>query len=431
MPRPNRDLLGRTSGVAVRKRGAPEQAASGIVGRGGLTEARLAAASICADLRAGVLLDVSFDSRAGKLDARDRRWTRTLIYGMLRRRFRVDAALDACVSGGIGRLDADVLDVLRLGAYQLLFMNAVPPYAAIAQTVELSKVRYGIGASKLTNAVLRRVDRERDQSGGEPLAGENGDQATSLALEYSHPRWLVARWMERWPLDEVRSLLAANNEEAPLVARPFNVVREQLEAIFEGAGLHVRESPLVKDSLVFDGADASFTELGAFQQGLFHVQDPASTLVARYVSAPPGSVVADLCAAPGGKSAELSRTASRVFASDVSAERVARVRENIARLDLSNVSAYVADARAPACGPVDVALVDVPCTGTGTFRRHPDARWRLKPSDLATLARRQDEILRAASEIVRPGGILVYATCSLEPEENDQRVDAFLIDHPG
>jgi len=174
---------------------AAQRAPGGAVG--GVTDARGAAAAICADLRAGELLDIAFDRRVGDefhLDARDRRWTRELVYGMLRRRSRIDAFLSERVRGGIARLDADLLDLLRLGAFQLLSMGSVPAYAAIAQTVELAKRRHGLGASKLANAVLRRLDRERDAL----RLPSPSDPLDALALEYSHPRWLVDWCIARW-----------------------------------------------------------------------------------------------------------------------------------------------------------------------------------------------------------------------------------------
>jgi 16S rRNA (cytosine967-C5)-methyltransferase len=152
--------------------------------------------------------------------------------------------------------------------------------------------------------------------------------------------------------------------------------------------------------------------------------------VTRYASVPTGATVADLCAAPGGKSLELARTAGTVFAGDVSKQRLARVRENVRRLDVNNIVTFVADALQPAVKDVDVVLIDVPCTGTGTFRRHPDARWRLKASDFAVMPALQRGILRAAATAVRPGGLLVYSTCSLELEENDEQVATFLAEHP-
>ncbi len=391
-----------------------------------VTDARIAAADTLADLRGGQLLDAAFDRRAAVLDARDRRWTQELLWGMLRKRSWVDYLLAPRVRGGLARLDADLADLLRLGVYQLLEMGSVPAYAAIAQTVELAKQRHGLGASKLVNAVLRRLDRERDALGGEMPA----DPVEALAVEYSHPRWMVARWVARWGADETRALLEANNREAPLIVRPWGLVREQLEAMLEDSGVDVSDAPLVDDSLVL-APGTVLTALGAFQQGRCFVQDPAATLVTRYAAVPAGAQVVDLCAAPGGKSVELSRTAGHVTAADANESRLARVIETIDRLALENVDAVVADARDGTLGQFDAVLVDAPCTGTGTFRRHPDARWRLKTSDLAVMGATQRAVLRGAALCVKPGGLLIYSTCSLEPEENDAQVEAFLADHPG
>ena len=395
--------------------------------RSAVTDARAASAEILADLRGGDLLDSAFERRTLRLDPRDRRWTRELVYGLLRRRSRLDALLAERVSGGLSRLDVDVIDLLRLGAYQLLSMGSVPAYAAIGQTVELVKRRHGIGASKLANAVLRRLDRERESLHVELPAG----LPDALAVEFSHPAWIIDRWLARWGEVETRGLLAANNEEAPLIARPYHVVREQLEAMLETAGVETAEAPMVPDSLVLVRGVGALTELGAFKQGLFHLQDPAATLVARYASVPTGATVADLCAAPGGKALELARDARLVLAGDASVGRLARLRENVARLEAANVVPFVGDALAPAVSGMDVVLIDVPCTGTGTFRRHPDARWRLKASDLAVLPALQRAIFRAAAGAVRPGGLLIYSTCSLELEENDEQVTLFLAEHPG
>lgn len=396
-----------------------------VTSAGAVTASRAVAAEICTDLRRGEFLDQSFERRIAPLDARDRRWTRELVYGTLRHRGWIDAILSDRVRGGLVRLDPDVIDLLRLGVYQLTNMGSVPAYAAIAQTVELAKRRHGLGASKLVNAVLRRTDRERD----ELKLPVPSDAAEALALKYSHPRWLVARWIERWGEQDTERLLALNNAEAPLVIRPFGIVREQLEAMLEEAGVHVAEAPYVRESIAISGG-ITFTELGAFKKGLFFVQDPAATLVTEYAAIPSAATVADLCAAPGGKALELSRTAGTVIANDKSFGRLQRLLANERRLETTNLYPFVGDARHPAISPVDAVLIDVPCTGTGTFRRHPDARWRLKVSDLAVMSALQKTILRAAAKVVKPGGLLIYSTCSLEPEENDVQVDSFLSDNP-
>lgn len=392
----------------------------------GVTPARIAAAEICAGIRGGEMLDAAFERKTGGLDARDRRWLRELVYGMLRQRGVIDAILAERVRGGSARIEADLIDLLRLGVYQLLYMGSVPAYAAIAQTVEMAKVRHGMGASKLVNAVLRRVDRERD--GLRPALPS--DPTDALAVKYSHPAWLVRRWLSRWGKDATEVLLTRNNAEAPMILRPFGIVREQLEAMLESADVHVEEggAPLVRDSIEVAGG-ITLGELGAYRQGLFFIQDPGSTLVTHYAAFPAGSVVADLCAAPGGKALELSRSARIVVAADRSPARLVRVVANRARLEAQNIHVIAADARLPAIRPVEAVLVDSPCTGTGTFRRHPDARWRLRISDLTGMAALQASLLRSAALIVAPGGLLVYSTCSLEPEENDEQIERFLAEN--
>lgn len=392
--------------------------------RGGVTASRVAAAQMLADLLDGDLLNATFERRGGQLDPRDRRWLQELVWGTLRKRGWIDAVLESRVKGGVSNLDSEVINLLRLGTYQLLFMDSVPVYAAIAQTVELAKQRTGIGASKLINAVLRRVDRERAII--EPLVPD--DAVAALALRHSHPEWVVQRWVERFGLHDAERLLIANNEVASISVRPFGIDRDALNDMLTGDGVETFDVPFVPDSIRLGGGVA-ITGLSAFEQGRLYVQDPAATLVAKYADIPQGSVVADLCAAPGGKTLELSRRASFAVAADRSMARAERMLVGFGRLDVQNVQVIVADAHAPAIRPVDVVLLDVPCTGTGTFRRHPDARWRLRISDFAVLASMQRGILRAAAALVKPGGLLIYSTCSLEPEENDDAIDAFLAEH--
>ena len=398
---------------------------TGSQGLGGVTPSRIAAERVMADLANGVLLDLAIDRAAGSLDARDRRWLQELVFGTLRRRAWLDAVLEARVRGGLVRLHAGVADLLRLGAEQLLFMNSVPAYAAIAQTVEQVKSLHGEGAGKLANAVLRRVDRERETI--EPAVPV--DLLDALALTYSHPRWLVSRWVARLGAERTRALLEANNREAHTILRPNGIVREQLEAMLDAAGVRTTEPPLAPDSLEIPHG-VPLASLAAFQEGLCFVQDPAATTVTQYAAFPAGSVVADLCAAPGGKTLELAREAKLVVACDGNATRLERVRDSVRRLELANVAPVVADARNPTLAPLAAVLLDAPCTGTGTYRRHPDARWRLQPSDLALMGSVQRALLRAAAHIVAPDGLLVYSTCSLEQEENDDQVETFLTEHP-
>ncbi len=385
----------------------------------------MAAARLLTDLRHGVLLDVAFDRHAAPLPPRDRRWVQELVWGVLRRRSWLDAVLAPRLRGGLGALEPGVLDLLRLGVQQLVGMGSVPAYAAIGEGVTLARTFHGEGAARLVNAVLRRVDRERDQL--EPAAP--GDPVEALAQAHSHPAWLVARWVRHWGVDDTARLLHANNTPGPIMLRPHGVSADALAAMLAGDGVTVAPVPLVDDSLALPPGIA-LAELPPFAAGQCYVQDAAATLVARYAHVPEGGVAADLCAAPGGKALELARRAALVVAADRQPLRVDRMLTGFGRLDAERLVTLVADATHPAIAPVDAVLVDVPCTGTGTFRRHPDARWRLKVADLAVMGAVQREILEAAATVVRPGGLLVYSTCSLEPEENDAVVDRFLAAHP-
>lgn len=462
-----------------------------------VTQARRAAARIMKDLRSGHLLDASFERNTAALDHRDRRWVQELVWGVLRNRERYDHILSSRIRGGLGVLEPDVLDILRLGVHQLLAMDSVPPYAAIGQSVEAVKFPQPqhtqsqsstrrnnsvsgskavparaahIGAAKLTNAVLRRIDRERHEIEHEIERGiehdiehENkkelgGAADHALALQYSHPEWLVQRWTERWGVAQTRSLLQLNNTPAPVVLRPQGVDSATLAERLADENVQVEPHALVSDSLVITGS-VNITSLEAFSRGEFFVQDPAATLVAMYAHVDAGSLVADLCAAPGSKALELARRASLVIASDWSRQRVARMVQGFTRLGIltgnpssttegvteritermtersterltDRVVVLVSDATQPSILNADAVLVDVPCTGTGTFRRHPDARWRIQTSDLAVLPSVQRRILEAASTLIKLGGLLIYSTCSLETEENDEPVDAFLSRHP-
>lgn len=390
----------------------------------GITPPRLAVAEVFGAMRNGATLDIAFDRHIHGLEDRERRWAHELAYGVLRRRAWLDSLLADLVRGGLARLDADLRDLLRAGAYQLLEMYSVPAYAAIAQTVELAKHRHGVGASRLVNAVLRNLDRQRHES-PKPLPR---DPIEALVLTHSHPRWLVERWITRFGKDEAVALLAANNAEPLTYLRPYNVVREQLESALEADGIRVADAPLVRNSVTLPPG-ASIGDLRAFRAGQFFVQDPAATLVTEYAAFVPGSVVADLCAAPGGKALELARSAERVVATDRSPSRLSRLADSLRRLEARGIDLVVMDATRPSLREMDGVLLDAPCSGTGTFRRHPDTRWRIRPKEITRLAAQQVALLDAAARIVRPGGLLVYSTCSLETEENDQPVEQFLATH--
>ncbi|HEX9107879.1 MAG TPA: transcription antitermination factor NusB [Longimicrobiales bacterium] len=389
-----------------------------------LTAPRRAALETLRATRRGELLDRAFAALAAELAPRDRAWLQELVYGTVRLRGRLDHLLAAFVRRGLDSLQYDVLDVLRLGAYQLLEMGSVPAYAALSQSVELAREVAGEGAARLVNGVLQSLRRE---GASVAFPSFEDDPAAHLATWGSHPRWLVERWLRIFGREATRALVEANNTRPELFLRPVGLPPSSALDALGAADIEAARLSFAPDALRVAPPRTALEALAAVPA---LVQDPAAGLVARYAGIPEGSVVADLCAAPGGKALELAERARFLAAADMSWERMARIRENETRLPGLPLGLVVADARRPPFRPLDAVVVDAPCTGTGTLRRHPDGRWRLRPEDVVALARLQYEILEAAAAIVAPGGLLIYATCSLEPEENEERMDAFLAAHP-
>ncbi len=390
------------------------------------TKPRVAALEALRRVRRGELADRAFADVAEGLESREQAWARELVYGTIRLRGRLDFLLAGFVRAGLDTLEPDVLDVLRLGAYQLVEMGSVPPYAAVSQSVELARAA-GVGrATGLVNGVLQAFNRGW-RSARFPSFDE--DPAACLTTWGSHSRWLVERWLERWGAEEVRRLVELDNTRPELYLTPIGLPTAEAIDRLSAAGIDAATVDGFPDSVRI-GAEHGPGEVLAAVPGV--IQDPAAASVVRFAAVAPGSRVVDLCAAPGGKTVGLAAGAGYVAACDLSVGRMRRVRSNVERVGLrERVGLIVADGREPPFRPVDAVLLDAPCTGTGTLRRHVDGRWRLTMSDLEALVALQRELLAAAAGIVAPGGTLVYATCSLEPEENESQVEWFLANHPG
>ena len=373
----------------------------------------------------GLRLDVAFGRSAAELAPEDRRFVHELTYGTTRLRGRLDHLLAARVDRGLERVDSRLLEILRMGAYQLFHMEGVPAYAAISQSVELAIVEEGRRPAGLVNAVLRAVAEAGN--GLERFPDPELDPVGFLTTWGSHPEWLVRRWLGRWPFEDVRALVEADNTPPELVLVPLEATAGSAAERLTEAGIESR--PVGPDLPVLRLAKGSDPRRALEALPVAVIQDPAAYRVARYVDPPAGARLADLCAAPGGKLLVIAGRVAYSVAADRSELRMRMVRENVERTGLP-VGLVVADARKPALAPVEVVLLDVPCTGTGTLRRHPDGRWRLGPDSPARFARIQSELLESAAEVVAAGGLLVYATCSLEPEENRDLVSAFLDVHP-
>ncbi len=383
-------------------------------------------------VKRGQRVDRAFADSARDLDPRERAWCRELVYGVQRLRGRLDYLLDRRVRRGLDSVAPEVLDVLRLGVYQILYMDGVPEYAAVSQTVDLARAVGGKGAAGFVNAIMRATVRERP--GQEHFPDFESDPAGFLSTWGSHPRWIVERWLARWSAAEVRRLVDANNEVPPIYLRCLRDTPEDATKILADAGLEAEPVGSGTGCVVLLGGSSPVDAMSVVPSV---VQDPAAALVVPYADPRPGDRVADLCAAPGGKAMAVAARGNVVVAADRSLERLRLVRGNVRRLAARpwagssfTVSLVQADALAPVVEGADMALLDVPCTGTGTLRRNPDARWKLTPERLGELVDLQEGILEACTSVVPRGGRLVYSTCSLEPEENEDRISAFLERHP-
>jgi 16S rRNA (cytosine967-C5)-methyltransferase len=371
-------------------------------------------------------LDRAFAEAAEPLDPRERSFAHELTYGVTRLRNRLDHLISLRLHQGLGDLDPMVLEILRLGAYQLLYMTGVPAYAAVSEAVELARREVGQGPTGLVNAVLRGVGKAGD--GPEHFPDFAADPLGHLATWGSHPRWLLERWLARWNTEAVRVLVEADNRRPATYLLALDRSPEDAAAALAVAG--VVAEPVGEGTRCLRLPDAAPPPVALAVLPHSIVQDPASNLVARYADVPRGTKVADLCAAPGGKVLAVADRPVYTLAADRSEPRLLMVKENARRVG-QPLGLVVADARRPPLRGVDVILLDAPCSGTGTLARRPDARWRLRPESMSELIDVQAEMLDAAAAAVRPGGLLVYSTCSLEAEENEGQIDGFLERHPG
>ena len=361
-------------------------------------------------------------------DERDRALLLEIVTGTLRMQAALDYQLSLRVKRPLNKLDAAVLRVLRMSAFQLIYSSRLPASAVINDAVELTRRSGKSSAAGLSNAVLRSLSRDRDSLQW-PSRDNTGEH---LSIVHSHPRWLVDRWIDRFGAADAESWLTFNNQPAAmcLAVNRHLTTRATLAAELAEAGVKTEPTTRARHGLrVIDGKALG---TAAFTEGRFIVQDEASQLIAELVEPASGSTVLDLCASPGGKTLAISAAVGAtgtVIASDVRPQRVRLLARTIARCQVPNARVV----HVPADGPLpfapasfDLIVIDAPCSGLGTVRRDPDIRWRRAPEDLPRFAEAQSALLSRAADLVKPGGQLLYSTCSSEPEENEDVVAAFL-----
>jgi 16S rRNA (cytosine967-C5)-methyltransferase len=353
-----------------------------------------------------------------------------LVYGTIQRRLTLDTALDRFIRGK--KVQTWVKNLLRLSLYQIRFLDRIPDRAVVHEAVEIAKRRGHQGIASMVNGVLRNALRSPDL--WDKLG--SGDDAARLSIEQSHPEWLVRRWAGQYGIEETRRILESNNRppRTSIRVNTLKSTRDELLGKLREQFSAVEPSVVSPDGLVMEGGHAAGTEW--FRQGLFTVQDESSMLVAPALAADPGMRVLDACAAPGGKTthiAALMQNRGEIIASDVHPHKRDLIAQNAKRLGITIIEPIVSDALhlgEKKLGTFDRILLDAPCTGFGVIRRKPDLKWNKTPDDVKAIAELQYKLLESVAALLAPGGLLVYSTCTIEPEENQLVVQRFVKNHP-
>ena len=364
-------------------------------------------------------------------------FVRELVYGVLENRLLLDWYLGALVPSGLNKVKKQDRILLRMGVYQILSMDSVPDYAAINESVVLAR-KFCRGRDKFINGVLRNFQRRREEISAS-FPDRYTDPAKYLSLRYSAASWLVDLWLSAFGMEKTEKLLEASNGR-PLLCLRANLLkgsREELMHRLQQEGFQVEAGSLSKRSILVTGKGTGILEHSLFREGWFSVQDEASTLTADMVNPQPGNLVVDVCAAPGGKTmamAEQMHGEGTVYSFDIYEHKLELIEKQAQRLGTDIVKTRCQDGRTTwkeleECA--DCVLADVPCSGLGVIRRKPEIKMKdAEELDFEELVQRQKEILEAASKYVKPGGTLVYSTCTVNPAENEEQVAAFLRCHP-
>jgi len=363
--------------------------------------------------------------------AQERALATEIVYGTLRHISLIDHLLSQLLTKKLAALPIEVRNLLRQALYELLTATG-PDYAVVNEAVNLVRQSKFNGLSGLVNAVLRNYVRKKAELS---LPGFTEDPLAHLTICHSHPQWLVERWLRRWGKEETHRLVSVNNLPAPFTIRTntLKISRTELLKQLAGLALDAAPSPLLPEAVRLSTGYA-LTSTPLWAAGHFYIQDEGSMLIAHLLAPQPGETIADLCAAPGGKTthlAQLMNNTGLIYALDQYPHKTRLIHENASRLGITIVEPLTLDARSWQPGvPLDAVLLDAPCTGTGVLRRRPDIRWRRQPEDLKDLTALQGELLAHAAELIKPGGRIVYSTCSLEQEENEEQIKNFLRSHP-
>ncbi len=375
------------------------------------------------------LLDVEL--RSEELNDLDKRFLTELTHGVVRWKTRLDFIIEQFCKNKFAMQDPNIRNAMRVALYQILFLSKIPHAAAVNEAVEFVKRIRGQKAGNLVNAVLRNIIRNLNKL---PTPDHEMDPVQYLSIMYSHPSWMVKRWVERYGLYETEQLLSANNERPTIVVRAnsLKTTPDELVKLFEERNIRNTRSKYL-ENFIKVGHLSGIYNLDLFEKGYFSVQDESSGLIVKLLDPKPGETVIDLCSAPGGKTTfigELMKNQGKIIAVDKYEHRLNLVKQSCERLGVENVEFISKDALEVDVEPADKVLVDAPCSGLGVIQKKPDIKWQRELSDIRNLAKTQIELLEKASKLVKNGGVIVYSTCTIEPEENIEVVKEFLSRHP-
>ena len=376
------------------------------------------------------------DSRISALESRDRAFLHALVYGVMRWRLRLDWILGQFSRTPVARMHTDIRNILRMGVFQLQFMDRVPSSAAVNTSVDLARHVRQERLTGFVNGILRNIVRK---GSGIALPDPSADIIDALSIRHAMPAWLVRRWTARFGRKNADALMEALNRVAPLTGR-VNTLRatrrqvlERLRRDFQGA----RPTTFSPAGITIGHRSGPVSDLAVVGDGSLRIQDEAAQLVTLLLHPEPGQTVLDACAGRGGKTTHIAQCMEdrgSIMAVDADRSRLDQLAADLPHLGISSVTPVLADLHEPlpdaVRGPFDRILLDAPCSGLGVIRRNPDTKWNRAEKDLRQYARRQRTLLDALSPLVKPSGLLVYAVCSLEPEENEQVIQDFITNHP-
>lgn len=389
------------------------------------------------DVHKGAYADVALDRllRKVKLSDIDRRLVTELVYGSVRRQRTLDSLIDQLAKKKSSQQSSELRSILHLGLYQLRYQERIPVSAAVNTTVQLAKENGLAGLTGFVNGLLRQYLRLAEKSSDPLELPEN--PVERLGILHSFPDWIIAVWLEQLGIEETERLCEWMNQTPTIDLRinPLRTSIEEVETALISAGILVRRIPHLPQALRLIGNSGAIQNLPGFNQGWWVVQDASAQLVSHILDPQPGEVIIDACAAPGGKTthiAELMQDQGKILACDRTASRLRKLKDNAQRLGLHSIEIYTGDSRnfPQFEHTADRVLLDAPCSGLGTLHRHADARWRQTPTSVGELSTLQKELISQTSKFVKPGGVLVYATCSLHPSENEDVITEFLATHP-